>query len=63
MNRKDVQQGRFVYHARHPGRLDALFPMAEVHWGGPAEFLDLTQLALFDPAAQRDAGALVGNRT
>lgn len=64
MNRDDVREGRSVYHTntRHPGKLgvltgrilDPLFPMAEVPWGGQVEFLDLAQLALFDPAARGD---------
>ncbi len=62
MNLEHVRQGLSVYHVAHPGRLgvltgrtlEALFPMAEVHWGGNAEFADVSQLAVFDPNTQGD---------
>jgi len=62
MNLENVSQGLSVYHIAHPGRLgvltgrtlNALFPMAEVHWGGNAEFVDVSQLAVFDSNTPRD---------
>jgi SNF2 family DNA or RNA helicase len=62
MNLEDIISGRSVFHVAHPGRLgvltgrtlNALFPMAEVHWGGNAEFVDVSQLAVFDPNTPRD---------
>lgn len=62
MNLEHVCQGLSVYHIAHPGRLgvltgrtlNALFPMAEVHWGGNAEFVDVSQLVAFDANTPRD---------
>ena len=63
MDKQGIQPGKSVYHVAHPGRLgvltgrtlNALFPMAEVHWGGNAEFVDITKLAPFDANTLRDA--------
>jgi superfamily II DNA or RNA helicase len=62
MNLEYVKHGSSVYHVAHPGRLgvltgrtlNALFPMAEVHWGGNAEFVDVSKLVVFDPNTPRD---------
>ncbi len=62
MNLEDIISGRSVFHVAHPGRLgiltgrtlNAMFTMAEVHWGGNAEFVDVSQLKVFDAITPRN---------
>ena len=71
MRENEIQPGKSVYNVAHPGRIGALtgrtlntmFLMAEVHWGGNAEFVDASQLAVFDPRTPRDADTNVRRGT
>jgi superfamily II DNA or RNA helicase len=69
MDPNDIGAGIAVYHQANPGRigiltggrLDAMFVMAEVDWGGHVEFVDVSQLVVYNNTVRPNLEADVRN--